>query len=179
MTADEATYQSLPGEHPRAACLLGTVHGRGKRRGVDVFRNYLHNQPELARLRLGQWQEMLRESQQRGLLRPHPADPGSITISPALTVILRYRHQYLLPPDVRNAVEKAFYLTYDAGARWMCKLFQSGIPAELEKAQAVAYLEYENLRTALELALRTRRRQAFFMRPLVATEKGRSSPTRR
>ena len=55
--------------------------------------------------------------------------------------------------DEQNGIEKAFYLTYHAGAKWVYRLFESGVPTEVQQGLSLRYLEYENMRIAIEMAL--------------------------
>ena len=52
--------------------------------------------------------------------------------------------------DEQNGIEKAFYLTYHAGAKWVYRLFESGVPTEVQQGLSLMYLEYENMRIAIE-----------------------------
>ena len=152
----EAIYRSLSGDIQKLLVCLAPFTGVANPDALEGYRRNLQNQPPLTRLPFNQWAAMLQQARERGLLRPHAADPGFIAIPSALTAILRHPQELVSRPDVRSAIVKAFYLTYRAGAKWMYKLLDSGVPAEVQKGDSLMYLEYENMRMAMELGLANR-----------------------
>jgi tetratricopeptide (TPR) repeat protein len=120
---------------------------------LDNYTKHLRQQPVLAALPFERWTEVLREAENWGLLSPDPDIPRFLRLQPIFPYFLRNR---LYAPEnavMRSAVEIAFREHYDRIGDMLYRLFNSKDPQELQVAQIITSLEYENLVTALNLAL--------------------------
>jgi len=114
----------------------------------------LREQPALAHLPFDRWDEVLREAINWGLLSPHPNMPGFLRLHPIFPYFLRSRLRTEKNAEVKQAVETAFYKYYDGMSSAMLELFESQEPLQRQLGQSLVRLEYENLFTALNLALK-------------------------
>ena len=151
--AAEAAYYGLPEYIRELLVCLAPFTDVAYLIALEGYCRNLGGRTPPVRLPLDRWEEMLREARERGLLRPHPADPDFIAIPSALTTILRERLEHVISTDLRNAILSAFYATYRTGAQSVSSGLESNVPAELQMAQSLMRLEYENMRFAMELAL--------------------------
>jgi len=124
---------------------------------LDVFNNYtahLRQQSVLATLPFEQWQEVLQEAANWGLLSPDPEFPRFLRLQPIFPYFLRNRLYVPEHREVQSAMETAFRKHYDQlGHMLLCQLLQSKKPQEKQAGLIFTSLEYENLITALNLAL--------------------------
>jgi len=137
---------------------------------LDMLDNYteqLRQQHTLAALPLERWPEVLREAQHWGLLSPDPAIPGFLRQQPIFPYFLRNRLQEPAQAEVKQAVERAFREHYSEFGGILHDLLQSKDPQKRHKGQVLTQLEYENLLTALKLALSA---QTWIIGPYIALE---------
>ena len=127
---------------------------------IELYSQHLKQQPNLAQLRFDLWPEVLEEAKSWGLLTPDQM-PGFLRLQPAFPYFLRTRLNEF-EGDMRQAIEIAFRELYDDIGGVLNNLFQSKKPQERQMGQALARQEYENLSTALDLALKN---QASILRP--------------
>jgi len=123
---------------------------------TELFSQYtehLRQQPALAHLPFERWPEVLQEATSWGLLSPHPELPAYLHLQPIFPYFLRSRLQAPEHADVRRAVDTAFRQCYDAWSDQLYGLLNSRESQEKQVGQALVRLEYENLLTALHLAL--------------------------
>ncbi|MBK7180859.1 MAG: CHAT domain-containing protein [Chloroflexi bacterium] len=114
----------------------------------------LKAQPALAALPYERWDEVLTEALNWGLLTPHEIGGGYLRLQPILPYFLRQRLASLPEAGrLREAVDAAFRAHYDEVGRALAGLLKSKQPQERQLGQALTNLEYENLMTALKLAL--------------------------
>src|SRR6266851_4694736 len=99
------------------------------------------------------WPEVLREAQNWGLLSPDPAIPAFLRLQPIFPYFLRSRLQEPAQAEVKQAVERAFREHYQRLGFSLDSLLTSQDGQERQVGQLLAGLEYENLVTALTLAL--------------------------
>src|SRR5206468_2372530 len=88
-----------------------------------------------------------------GLLSPDPDLPSYLRIQPILPYFLRTRLRVPEQAKIQVAIEIAFRGLYDQIGRMLYSLLQSKEPQERQVGQILVSLEYENLVTALNLAL--------------------------
>jgi tetratricopeptide (TPR) repeat protein len=137
---------------------------------LDMLDNYteqLRQQHTLAALPLERWPEVLRLAQHWGLLSPDPAIPGFLRLQPIFPYFLRNRLQEPAQAEVKQAVERAFREHYSEFGGILHDLLQSKDPQKRHKGQVLTQLEYENLLTALKLALSA---QTWIIGPYIALE---------
>ncbi|MEW6349111.1 MAG: tetratricopeptide repeat protein, partial [Thermodesulfobacteriota bacterium] len=120
---------------------------------LDQYTEELREQPALARLPFDRWEEVLQEAADWGLLSPHPDISGFLSLQPILPYFLRSRLAAAEHGETRAAIETAFRTHYDGMAGAIYTWFESKEPEDKQLGQDVAHLEYENLVTALNLAL--------------------------
>ena len=120
---------------------------------LDNYTIHLRQQPVLAMLPFERWVEVLREAKNWGLLSPDPTIPRFLHLQPIFPYFLRNRLYTSEQKKVRSAVEMAFREHYDQLGKMLFQLLDSKEPQERQKGQIITYLEYENLITALKLAL--------------------------
>ncbi len=123
---------------------------------LNNYTTYLRQQPALASLPFERWQEVIREAQNWGLLSPDPDIPRFLRLQPIFPYFLRNRLNEPGQAEVRSAIETAFRELYDEVGGELYGLLDSKDPQERQVGQMVTSLEYENLVTALDLALAAR-----------------------
>ncbi len=97
------------------------------------------------------WQDIIRECVSRGLMGAHEF-PGYINLQPIFPYFLRSRLN-AADESLKKAIETGFRELYDGIGGALGQLLQSKEPQEKILGQALTRLEYENLMTALKLAL--------------------------
>src|SRR5713101_5743989 len=120
---------------------------------LDRYTEQLRQQPALAALPFERWPEVLRETQNWGLLSPDPAIPAFLRLQPIFPYFLRSRLQEPAQAEMKQAVERAFREHYQRLGFSLDSLLTSQDGQERQVGQLLAGLEYENLVTALTLAL--------------------------
>ncbi len=118
----------------------------------------LRAQPATADLPVERWQDLVWAAFDWGLLSPHEQIRGYVTLQPILPYFLRGR--LALDAARKEAVEAAFRRLYDQWGGQLGLTTQSNKAQERQTGLALIGIEYENLRTAVELALAVR--QSFF-----------------
>ena len=121
---------------------------------LNVLEQYtvrLREQPVLASLPFDRWGEVLQEAAAWGLVGAHKV-PGFLRLQPIFPYFLRSRLHATGGED-RTAIENAFRLHYDGLGGAIAGLLTSKDAKEKQAGQLLARLEYENLVTALNLAL--------------------------
>ncbi len=124
-----------------------------------VLNNYITNlqqQPALANLPFERWSEVMREAQNWGLLSPDPDIPRFLRLQPIFPYFLRNRLHEPAQAEVKSAIETAFRQHYDQLGGALYGLLNSKDPQKRQLGQILASLQYENLVTALNLALEAR-----------------------
>ena len=140
---------------------------------LENYTQYLRQQPALADLPFDQWPAVLQEAAHWGLLTPHEVS-GFLHLQPIFPYFLRTRlepqptepHPQPLPKGegshpspagegagVRSAIETAFRQHYDDLGDQLFRLLEAKEPQQRQMGQLLTRLEYENLHTALHLAL--------------------------
>ena len=123
---------------------------------TDMLNNYtthLRQQPILVELPFERWTEVIQEAINWGLLSPDPNIPRFLRLQPIFPYFLRNRLYALDQREVRSAVETAFREHYDQLGDMLFQLLEFKDPHERQIGQVITSLEYENLVTALYLAL--------------------------
>ncbi len=122
---------------------------------LNNYINHLRQQSALAALPFERWPEVIHEAQNWGLLSPAPDNPRFLRLQPIFPYFLRNRLHEPAQAEVKSAIETAFREHYDQLARALNGLLNSKDPQERVAGQILTSLEYENLVTALKLALAT------------------------
>ncbi|MDQ2904681.1 MAG: CHAT domain-containing protein [Chloroflexota bacterium] len=120
---------------------------------LEEYTNLLKQQPVLATLPFERWPQVIQEAKNWGLLSPDPDIPTYLHIQPTLPYFLHSRLNLPEQAEVRHAVEIAFREHYDGLGGEIYDLFTSKEPENRLLGKKLAELEYENLITALNLAL--------------------------
>jgi tetratricopeptide (TPR) repeat protein len=120
---------------------------------LNNYTNHLRQQPILASLPFERWPEVLQEAQNWGLLSPDPDMPAFLRLQPIFPYFLRNRLHEPAQAEVKSAIETAFREHYDQLGAALYGLLDSKDPQERQVGQIMTSLEYENLVTALNLAL--------------------------
>ncbi len=120
---------------------------------LEKYAAELGKEPVVADLPFDRWPEVLKEATSWGLMSPHPVGGGFLQLQPIFPYFLRNRLQDANQSGVREAVQAAFRRLYDQLADQMYGLLESKEAQEKQLGQALVKLEYENLSTALNLAL--------------------------
>ncbi len=119
---------------------------------LDRYTTHLKQQSILANLPFDRWSEVLREAQNWGLFNPHET-LGYLHMQPTLAYFLRNRLNETGQSVERGAIETAFREHYDQVGGMLNQLLKSKEPQQRQVGQFLTDLEYENLMTALNLAL--------------------------
>ncbi len=120
---------------------------------LENYTSHLRQQPVLATLKFERWPEVLKEAANWGLLSPDPKIPRFLRLQPIFPYFLRNSLHAPEKREARNAVETAFREYYDQLGAMLHQLLKSKEPQERQVGQILTSLEYENLVTALNLAL--------------------------
>jgi tetratricopeptide (TPR) repeat protein len=120
---------------------------------LQLYTARLQQQPALANLPFDRWSEVLREAQNWGLLSRDADISIYLHMQPTLPYFLRNRLQTLEQAEVKRAIETAFREYYDQYGNAMYQLIEAKDPQERQIGLVLTQLEYENLMTALQLAL--------------------------
>ncbi len=147
----EYSHSNLSPEAQGLLNCLAPFTGVVNTRFLLQYTEQLKQQPALAGLPFEHWQEVLQEAVNWGLLNPHPEMPVVLQLQPVLPFFLRSRWQG--QADLRGAVETAFRQLYDQVGGWICQLLDAKEAGQKQVGQVLAQFEYENLTTALDLAL--------------------------
>lgn len=123
--------------------------------GLESYTGHLKQQPALAHLPFERWAEVLQEAADMGLLSPHAEASSYLRLQPIFPYFLRSRMNGPEQAEVRRAVDTAFRQHYDRLGGAMAGLLKSREAQKKQLSQTLASLEYENLITALNLALST------------------------
>jgi len=113
----------------------------------------LQQQSALATLPFERWSEVIQEVINWGLLSPDANIARFLHLQPILPYFLRNRLGMPEQTQIRSAVETAFRQHYDQLGDGLYDLLRSKDPQERQVGQLLTSLEYENLVTALNLAL--------------------------
>lgn len=122
---------------------------------LPQYTERLRAQPALAHLPFEQWDKVLQQAANWGLLEPHEVE-GYLTLQPTLPYFLRARLNAPAQAETKHAVETAFREHYDGIGGALTQAMQSKEPREKQIGELLARFEYENLHTALMLALDAR-----------------------
>jgi len=117
---------------------------------LELYSEKLKAHAVLADLPFEQWQSVLTEAQQWGLITAHEMD-GFINLQPTLSYFLSHRLQQ--DTARQQAIQTAFRELYDICGGQLYGLMNSKQPQEKLAGQVFTKLEYENLTVALQLAL--------------------------
>jgi tetratricopeptide (TPR) repeat protein len=122
-------------------------------RVLKVYTDLLKQQPNLATLPFEHWSEILHEAENWGLLTPDPDNPSYLHLQPVLPYFLQTRLA-LSGQEIRTSIELAFRQLYEQYAEYRLEDMLTAKEAqERQIGQYIVSLEYENLLTALQLAL--------------------------
>jgi len=149
----EYSYGNLSPEARQLLLCLAPFTGVMDQGLLKEYTAKLKEQKALAGLRFERFGEVVQEAINWGLLRPE-GTAQYLRLQPILPYFLRGRLQAPEQSELRAAVETAFRGYYDEFADAIYQLQQSKSAPEKQTGLALAKLEYENLATALNLAVR-------------------------
>ncbi|MEK8021963.1 MAG: tetratricopeptide repeat protein [Candidatus Parabeggiatoa sp.] len=145
------SYGNLSTDAQRLLLCLAPFTGVIQKYFLPAYTERLKQQSVLANLPFKQWETVLQEAKNWGLLAPHPEIPEYLWLQPIFPYFMRNRLQS--QPDYQSAIETAFRCHYDDIGYWMANLLDSKETNQRQIGQIQASLEYENLSKALDLAL--------------------------
>jgi len=149
----EYSYGNLSEEARQLLLCLAPFTGVMKQAFLEEYTAKLKEQKALAGLPFERFGEVVQEAINWGLLRPEGTGQY-LRLQPILPYFLRGRLQAPEQSELRAAVETAFRGIYDEFADAIYQLQESKNAPEKQAGLALARLEYENLATALNLAVR-------------------------
>ena len=120
---------------------------------LPQYTERLRQQPSLAHLPFDRWPDVLKEAVNWGLLSPHPDVPSLLRLQPIFPYFLRTRLHAPEQAETRRAVEAAFHDHYDDLSAAIYQSLKSKDAVQKQWGQALAGLEFENIATALSIAL--------------------------
>jgi tetratricopeptide (TPR) repeat protein len=121
---------------------------------LSRYTYYLRQQPALAHLPWERLPAVLEEATDWGLLSPHSEFPDFfLRLQPILPYFLRSRDQMPERTEGQRAVAVAFRQYYEGMSSALYDFLDSKDAQERQLGQVLVRLEYENLMTALHLAL--------------------------
>jgi tetratricopeptide (TPR) repeat protein len=145
------SYGNLSADAQKLLLCLAPFTGVIWKYFLPEYTEKLQQQPVLADLPFEQWESVLQEANNWGLLAPHPEIPIFLRLQPIFPYFMRNRLQS--QPDYQAAIETAFLQYYDDIGYWLAELLDSKEANKRQTGQISASLEYENLSNALYLAL--------------------------
>jgi tetratricopeptide (TPR) repeat protein len=131
------------------SCVLNT-------QALKKYSEALRQQPDLVCFSFERWSESLKEATDLGLLCPEPGAPLFLRLQPVLPYFLSSRLREAKRARYKQAIETAFYQHYEEYADVVSQLLESKDIQERQTGLVIARYEYENLLTALRLALGAR-----------------------
>jgi tetratricopeptide (TPR) repeat protein len=120
---------------------------------LENYTSNLRQQPILTSLPFERWPDVIQEAINWGLLSPDTNIPRILRLQPIFPYFLRNRLYTAEQAEIRSAVETAFHEHYDQVGSALLYLLESQDPGDRQMGQLLTSLEYENLVTALNLAL--------------------------
>ncbi|MDM8564322.1 tetratricopeptide repeat protein [Candidatus Halobeggiatoa sp. HSG11] len=147
------SYGNLSEDAQRLLLCLAPFTGVVDIQHLPQYTEKLQQQPLLADWPFAQWEAVLQEAINWGLLALHPEIAVFLTIQPIFPYFMRNRLQS--QPDYQAAIEIAFRQYYDWIGEGLAGLLESKEAQEKQMGQIITPFEYENLNRALDLALQT------------------------
>ena len=120
---------------------------------LDQYTRFLRQKPLLAALPFDCWDEVIEEATHWGLLSLDQDLPDFLHLQPTLPYFLRTRLNAPEQAEQKRAINRAFHDVYDQYSDELSSLQRSKDPRERQFGLVLTALEYENLTTALNLAL--------------------------
>jgi tetratricopeptide (TPR) repeat protein len=149
----EYSFSNLSPEAQGLLACLAPFTGVLDANQLGRYTERLKAQLALSALPFERWTEVLLEAANWGLLAPHPEIQVFLRLQPTLPYFLRARLNAPGNEAQRGAIETAFREHYDGMGAAIAGLLTSKEPQERQLGRLLAALEYENLSTALDLAL--------------------------
>jgi hypothetical protein len=117
------------------------------------YTDILKQQSALKDLPFERWPEVIQQATNWGLLHPDADVPQFLRMQPILPYFLRARLATPEQQTIRTAIETAFYVYYTSLSGSLLGLLISKDPNERQLGQGLTHLEYDNLVTALKIAV--------------------------
>ncbi|AOS83873.1 hypothetical protein BIU88_06735 [Chlorobaculum limnaeum] len=137
---------------------LAPFKGVVNKRWLEQYSKKLLAQPVLAGLPCEKWEEVLREAEKMGLLKPHEneglAEFGYLSLQPVFPFFLNTRLNDPAQAERKAAIETAFREHYEGIGDFFGELTDSKEAGQKQAGYALIGVEYENFYTALQIALR-------------------------
>jgi len=149
----EYSYSNLEPELQQLLLCLAPFTSAFWQNNLKHYSTCLRQQPILDGLPFECWPEVVQEAMNWGMLSSDPDNRGFLRLQPTLPYFLGHRLQTPEQAEVRSAVETAFIQLYDQGGYELFHLLNSADPKKRQIGQMSIELEYDNLMTALNLAL--------------------------
>ena len=149
----EYSHSNLSPDAQALLACLAPFTGVVNTEWLPQYTAQLEEQPALAHLPFEQWQPVLQEAMNWGLLTPHEMGGGYLRMQPIFPYFLRQRFNDPVQADFQEAINTAFRAHYDGIGGYLAQRIESKAAQERQLGLALTNLEYENLMTALKLAL--------------------------
>jgi len=137
---------------------LAPFKGVVRKNWLEQYSKRLLSQPALAGLPCEKWEEVLREAEKMGLLKPHEneglAEYGYLSLQPVFPFFLKSRLNDPAQAERKEAIETAFREHYEGIGGAFGQLTKSKEADQQQVGYALIGAEYENFYTALQIALR-------------------------
>jgi len=125
---------------------------------LGIYSERLLARPALAGLPCDKWDEVLKEAEKMGLLKPHEderlADFGYLSLQPVFPFFLKSRLTDPAQAERKEAIETAFREHYEGIGGAFGELVKSKEAGQQQAGSALIGVEYENFYTALQITLR-------------------------
>nr|WP_281279048.1 tetratricopeptide repeat protein [Chlorobaculum thiosulfatiphilum] len=149
---------------------LAPFKGVVNKNWLEQYSERLLAQPVLAGLPCDKWDEVLKEAEKMGLLKPHEddwlAENGYLSLQPVFPFFLKARLNEPAQAERKEAIETAFREHYEGIGRFVGELTDSKEAGQQQAGFALIGVEYENFYTALQIALRQQRSILSVLKPL-------------
>ena len=137
---------------------LAPFTGVVRKNWLENYSNRLLAQPALAGLPCDKWNEVLKEAEKMGLLKPHEdewlAENGYLRLQPVFPFFLKSRLHDPAQAERKEAIETAFREHYEGIGGFLGELTDSKEAGQQQVGFKLIGVEYENLYTALQIALK-------------------------
>jgi len=149
------SHSNLSPDSQRLLLCLAPFTGVVNVANLEEYTQHLKAQPALADLPFDQWDSLIGEAINWGLLKPHPhlGENGYLNFQPIFPYFLKTRLQEDEDTTRKAAIDAAFMAHYQVLGGMFWQLTDSKDVTERQLGQIFIKMEYENLQTALAIAL--------------------------
>ncbi|WP_052418739.1 tetratricopeptide repeat protein [Methanolacinia paynteri] len=152
----EYSFSNLPEDQQDVLLCLAPFTSVIHKNILEIYIKRLCEQPATTQLTFENIREVIDVAADWGLLRQNDQLPGLWKLQPILPYFLRSRLKEKKSPEIQDAINTAFVETYYEAGSDLSRKIDSKEAHERKSGLDLVHLEYENLLSALNLALERR-----------------------